>query len=141
MSKTEKTKSEIGKSSRARGKRAEREAANKITEFFQKFGGELSEVVQPRRSVQYSGRQAEGTAPDIIGTPGVSCEIKHVERINLRNALTQSIESAMPNTIPVVLSKKSRCTPNWIAVMQMDDWLEMYRCYLIVHGTEQDGDK
>lgn len=77
----ERTKRQIGKASKARGKRAELDLARKLQEF----------GFEARRTAQYCGKA--GTS-DVIGVPGVHCECKAVERLNIWEALSQSKRDA-----------------------------------------------
>lgn len=50
-----------------------------------------------RRGQQYSG--ANGDA-DVVGLPGIHIECKRVERLNISEAMNQSIRDARPGEIP-----------------------------------------
>lgn len=75
----------MGKMSREKGKRGEREWAS----FCREHG-----YRNVRRSVQYSGRV--GTAADCIGLPGIHQEIKRVEKLNLYDAVNQAVRFPSP---------------------------------------------
>ena len=105
----------MGKNSRDKGARGEREIARILSEF----GYEC------RRGQQYSG--ANGDA-DVIGLPGVHLEIKRVERLNLQDAMDQSkrdAQAAGRGEIPVVMHRRNNC--KWLVTMELDHWIEMYR--------------
>ena len=65
---------------------------------------------------------------DVIGLPGIHCEVKAVERLNVRDAMAQSIadaEEAGRNEIPIVAHKKNR--EGWLVTMRSEDWFALYR--------------
>lgn len=126
MSNTEKTKSQIGKASRDKGKRFELTVAH----IFQNAG-----FPDAHRTQQYNGRAAHGDAPDVSGVDGypkpLSVECKANERLNLENAYRQSVESSDEEHIPCVVHKKNRGTI--LVTMSLSDFLTIYR--------PKDGDK
>ena len=71
----------MGKMSREKGKRGERELASKLREF----------GYNARRGQQYCG--ANGDA-DVVGLPGMHIEVKRTERLHLYDALDQSKRDA-----------------------------------------------
>lgn len=96
--------------SREKGKRGERELAK----FLREHG------YDSRRGQQYSG--ANGDA-DVVGVPGIHIECKRVERLNIEDAMAQSIRDAGDET-PVVIHRKNR--GEWLCTMRLEDWLRMY---------------
>lgn len=98
--------------SRQKGARAERELAKKLRDH----GYEC------RRGQQYSG--ANGDA-DVVGLDGVHIECKRVERLNLDDAVAQSVRDARKSETPVVMHRKNNC--EWLVTMRLDDWIELYR--------------
>ena len=78
-----------------------------------------------RRGVQYSGK--EGQADDVVGLPGIHQEVKFVEKLNLRDAMEQSIRDALAaggGDIPIVAHKKSNC--EWLVTMRAADWFRLF---------------
>lgn len=73
-----------------------------------------------RRGQQYSG--ANGDA-DVVGIEGVHIEVKRVEKLNIDNAMEQSIRDARADEIPIVAHRKNR--KGWLVTMRLEDWLEM----------------
>lgn len=64
---------------------------------------ELSRILRERgyntrRGQQYSG--ANGDA-DVVGLPGIHIECKRVERLNISEAMNQSIRDAKPGEMPL----------------------------------------
>lgn len=109
-----KTKSQIGKSSKARGKRAELDLARKLREF----------GFEARRTAQYCGKA--GTS-DVIGVPGVHCECKAVERLNIWEALAQSKRDAEADgngDIPAVFFKRNRS--GFYVAVPLSDFVRLY---------------
>lgn len=98
--------------SKQKGARFERELASKFKEY----------GFDARRGQQYCG--ANGDA-DVIGLPGIHVEAKHVEKLNLYDAMAQASSDARENEIPVVFHKKNYC--DILVTMRFDDWMEMYK--------------
>ena len=97
--------------SKAKGKRAELEIAALLREY----------GYEARRGVQYHGGE---DSPDVVGLPGVHIEVKHVERLNINEAMEQADRDSGDN-VPVVMHRRNR-TP-WLVTMHFDDFMEMYR--------------
>ena len=72
----------MGKASREKGKRGERQWALVCREH----GYEC------RRTSQYCGQSGE--AADVVGLPGVHIEVKRVERLNILDAMLQAVRDA-----------------------------------------------
>ncbi len=113
---TERTKQEIGKASKARGKRAELDLVHKLHEFG---------FTEARRTAQYCGKA--GTS-DVVGLPGVHCECKAVQRLNIWEALTQSERDSVADgngDIPAVFFKRNRT--GWYVAMPLTDFVKLYK--------------
>lgn len=105
---------EIGKRSKMKGKRGEREVANIL-----KAHGHNA-----RRTAQYCG--STGDASDVIGLDGYHIEVKNVERLNLWKAIEQSRHDAMEagkNEVPVVVFKRSR--EKWQICLPFEEFLKI----------------
>lgn len=112
---TTKTKQEIGRASRARGKRAELDLVHKL----QSFG-----FSDARRTAQYCGKA--GTS-DVVGIPGVHCECKAVQRLNIWEALSQSERDSAADgkgDIPAVFFKRNRS--GWYVAAPLSDFIRLY---------------
>ena len=110
------TKQEIGKASKARGKRAELDLVHQL----QKFG-----FLEARRTSQYCGKA--GTS-DVVGLPGVHCECKAVERLNIWEALSQSerdAEAEGKGEIPAVFFKRNRS--GFYVALPLGDFVKLYK--------------
>ena len=100
--------------SRTKGKRGELEAAHLLKEY----------GYDARRGQQFCG--ANGDA-DVVGLPDIHLEIKRVEKLNIDDALSQSIRDARENEIPIVMHRKNRT--EWKITMRFSDWIELYRAW------------
>lgn len=98
--------------SREKGKRAERQLAANLREY----------GYDTRRGQQYNG--ADGSA-DVVGLPGVHIECKHVEHLNIDDAMDQARRDALPGEIPAVFHRKNRT--QWKVTMLFDDFMTLYR--------------
>ncbi len=80
------------------------------------------------RTAQYCGKT--GDAGDCVGLPGIHQEVKFVERLNVRDALAQSIRDAKAEgagSLPIVAHKMSHRP--WVVTMLADDFFKLYREY------------
>lgn len=86
----------MGRMSRQKGKRGEREAAAELGAIF---------ACDARRGVQYQGGP---DSPDVVLTGvNVHVEAKRVEALNLYKALEQAKGDAMPGKVPIVWHRKN----------------------------------
>lgn len=97
--------------SRTKGKRGELEVAH----LLKKYGYDA------RRGQQFSGINGDA---DVVGLPGIHLEIKRVEKLNIDDALSQSIRDARENEIPIVMHRKNYA--EWKITMRFSDWIELY---------------
>ena len=74
-----------------------------------------------RRGQQFSG--ANGDA-DVEALPGVHIEVKRVERLNIYDAIKQSIRDARADEMPAVFHRRNR--EKWLVTMPLEYWLELY---------------
>ncbi len=98
--------------SRAKGARSERELASKLKDY----------GYDTRRGQQYCG--ANGDA-DVVGLPGIHIECKHVEKLNLYDAVDQAKRDAREDELPAVMHRKNNC--EWLVTMPLEDWIKIYR--------------
>lgn len=113
-----------GKMSREKGKRGEREAA----ELLRKAGFKGA-----RRTQQYCGRDADGTASDVIGIPGYHIEVKRTEQARLYDWMAQAERDRRPEEIPVILHRQNG--KSWVAILPAEMLLEMIKS--IVDSKEE----
>ena len=96
--------------SRTKGKRAELEIANHLTES----------GFKSRRGQQFKGTK---DSPDVISELPYHIEVKRRQSFNLHKAMTKAAsESDKP---PVIFHRKDR--EEWIVSMRMDDWIELHQ--------------
>ena len=101
--------------SRKKGKRFELMVAG----LFRSIGYEA------RRGQQYCGSNGDA---DVVGPPGIHIECKHVEKLNLYDAMAQAKHDAKWK-VPVVIHKKNNCAV--LVTMEFDQWAEFYRAWEI----------
>lgn len=109
--------------SRQKGARFERELASKLREY----------GYDCRRGQQYCGVNGDA---DVVGLPGIHVEAKHVERLNLYDAMAQAQHDARPNEMPVVMHRKNNCQT--LVTMGIGDWMELYREWEAGRGEYDD---
>ena len=102
----------MGKASKDKGKRGERELAGKLREH----------GFDTRRGVQYHGGP---DSPDVIGLEGIHIEVKRTERLSLYDALSQSKADAGAGEMPVVMHRRNNC--EWVVIQPLDDWINLYK--------------
>ena len=100
--------------SRQKGKRGELEAAKVLKEY----------GYDARRGQQFSG--ANGDA-DVVGLPGIHLEVKRVEKLNISEAMQQSIRDAREGELPVVMHRKNRET--WLVTMPLRVFMILYKAW------------
>ena len=98
--------------SRRKGADGERQLARKLSEY----------GYDARRGQQYSG--ANGDA-DVVGLAGVHIECKRVEKLNLDDALAQSIRDAREGEVPIVAHRRNHT--EWKVTMRLEDFIRLYR--------------
>lgn len=100
-----------GRSSQAKGRRAERELAA----LLQQHGYD----VRPGSALNYE------TEPDLVGLPMIHCEVKRRESVNLSAALEQAQQdSERFGGLPAVFHRANR--KPWTVSMPLDAWLRLY---------------
>lgn len=102
----------MGKMSREKGKRFEREVASRLRD----------EGFDCKRGQQYCG--ASGDA-DVVGLPGIHIECKHCERMELYDWLAQSIHDARDWELPTVFHRKNNS--ELLVTMRFSDWIQLYK--------------
>lgn len=97
----------MGRMSREKGARGERELATKFEEIF---------GCKARRGRQFCGSP---DSPDVQTTlPGVHPECKRVERFNVYDAMEQATADA-GDKVPVVCHRRNK--KDWILCMKLED--------------------
>jgi Holliday junction resolvase len=111
----------MGKASRDKGKRGEREVAAILRDA----------GYDCRRGVQYHGG---ADSPDVVGLPGVHIEVKRVEAFKLYDALSQA-KGDCGDKKPVVIHRRNNC--EWVVVQPLKDWLELYREWEVANEQQE----
>lgn len=101
----------MGKLSRQKGKRGEREAAALLRE---------NGFHEARRGVQYQGGH---DSDDVVGLPGWHIEVKRTETISVYPALAQAIEDKTDEVKPVVFHRRNG--KQWVAILNASDFLAL----------------
>lgn len=96
----------MGKMQREKGKRGEREVANRLKEL----------GFEARRTAQYCGNT--GDASDVVGIDGFHLEVKRCEATKIHEWMAQAMRDCGQN-IPCVLHRRSN--EEWLATLPMDD--------------------
>ena len=112
----------MGKASREKGKRGEREFASLCREY----------GYAARRGQQYSGVEGD----DVIGLPGIHAEDKRVERLNLRAAVAQSCRDAAEGAAPIVAHRRNH--GDWLVTMRARDWFALYGAYAAAQAEKEE---
>lgn len=102
--------------SKEKGARFERTLARKLREYG---------YDEARRTAQYCGNT--GDASDVVGLPYIHIEAKHVERLNIYDAMAQAKRDAKAGgkgKLPAVFHKKNNC--NILVTMELDDFMKIY---------------
>lgn len=78
------------------------------------------------RTAQYRGNT--GQAGDVEGLEGIHVEVKRNERLNILEAMEQSVrdcEASGKGETPIVAHRKNNSP--WLITMRAEDWFSMYR--------------
>jgi len=114
----------MGKMSRDKGKRGEREWANYLRD---KLGFDA------KRGQQHRGGP---DSPDVIGgIPGTHCEVKRTERLNLSEAMTQAVMEAKPGEVPYVAHRRNG--KGWMVTVEACD-LFCFAKLIASNATKED---
>jgi hypothetical protein len=97
--------------SRSKGKRAELQLCRILTATWPEAGRNLDQF-GPRKM-------------DVINTPGVHWQCKHVEKLNIWAALDQAITESVATDVPVVAFKRNRSA--WFAALELDELIPLLR--------------
>lgn len=76
--------------------------------------------------VKRGGSLSYGAVPDLYGLPGVHIEVKRVERLNVTEAMDQSIRDAQRfnDGVPALFHRRNH--KPWLVTMRLTDWLQLY---------------
>jgi len=116
----------MGKTSRDKGKRGEREAAAAVSLHWNASGA--------CRSQQFCGRVGDA---DLQGVKGLHCEVKRYSAIAAMKFLAQSEDEAAPGNTPIVLMRED--AGEWTVMMRVADAPEFARKLLdLMRGYENE---
>lgn len=104
----------MGKMSREKGKRGERELAKKLKEY----------GYEAKRVQQFCGSNGDA---DVDGLEGIHIECKRVEKLNIYDAIAQSKSDSRLGELPTVFHRKNNC--EWLVTMPLEDWMKLYAQY------------
>lgn len=93
--------------SRTKGAAGERELSKVLSEL---LGAKC------RRGQQFCGSNGDA---DVVGIPGVHIESKRVEKLNIHEAMNQSVRDAKSGAVPVVCHRKNRT--EWLLTVRLAD--------------------
>lgn len=102
----------MGKASREKGKRGERELAKILNDY----------GYNTRRGQQFSAAMGDA---DVVGLQGIHIEVKRVEKLNIHEAMEQSRRDARPNEMPAVFHRKNG--GSWLVTMPLYVWIALYK--------------
>lgn len=70
-----------------------------------------------------------GSMPDVVGIDGIHAEVKRVERLNLSDAMSQSVRDSQKfrDGSPAVFHRRNR--QPWLVTMRLCDWLTLYKAW------------
>ena len=73
------------------------------------------------------GTESYGEKPDLYGLPDIHIEVKRVERLNIDQAMDQSMMDSkkFDDGFPAVFHRKNRRP--WLVTMLLSDWLKLYK--------------
>ena len=107
--------------SRAKGKRGELELAGILREY----------GFKARRGQQYAGINGDA---DVVGIPGYHIECKRVERLNIDEAMAQSVRDAK-DEVPIVCHRRDR--KEWLVTLRLKDFVEVLNGKDFREGREE----
>lgn len=102
----------MGKTSQRKGRAGELELSRVLNGYGFK--------AEPGKAASY------GTEPDVVNLPGIHVECKRVERLNVPEAMQQSIRDAerFNDGIPALFHRRNRSP--WLVTMRLEDWARIY---------------
>lgn len=89
---------------------------------------ELADILQAHGyDCSRGGSMTFGEVADITGLPGIHIEVKRVEKLNVGEAMEQSIRDSerMRDGMPALFHRRNR--KPWLVTMRLVDWLQLYR--------------
>lgn len=81
-----------------------------------------------RRSQQFSGMHKEADG-DVVGLDNCYIEVKRLERINVDLVMDRLKEDNKTGDMGILAHRKNQ--KSWLITMEFEDWMEMYKRYLL----------
>lgn len=103
----------MGKSSQRKGRDGERE----LRDVLQGYGYQ----------VECGDPVSFGSVPDLVGLPGIHIECKRVEKLNVPEAMRQTVRDSerFRDGMPALFHRRNR--QSWLVTMRLDDWMKVYK--------------
>ncbi|MBQ7001518.1 MAG: hypothetical protein IJN67_10825 [Oscillospiraceae bacterium] len=103
----------MGRASQKKGVAGERE----LVAILQEYGYDCTR----------GGSLTFGSVADVTGLPGIHIEVKRVEKLNVVEAMEQSIRDSerMRDGMPALFHRRNR--KPWLVTMRLVDWLKQYQ--------------
>lgn len=113
----------MGKSSQRKGADGERELAALLRGY--------------GYNIERGGSCSFGEVPDVYGLPGVHCEVKRVERLNVPEAMSQAIRDSekFHDGRPVLFHRRNRSP--WLCTMTLPDFMTLYSAFKAAENGEK----
>lgn len=88
--------------------------------------------------IERGGTQSYGTVPDLRGLPGIHIECKRVERLNVAEAMKQSVRDSerFKDGDPALFHRRSRSP--WLVTMLFSDWIRLYKRGNVRRGEREE---
>lgn len=85
------------------------------------------------------GSLSFGEVPDLYGLPCIHIECKRVERLNVVEAMEQSVRDSerMKDGTPTLFHRRNR--KPWLVTMRLTEWLDFYRAWVALRQAQNDG--
>ena len=83
---------------------------------------------EPGQAVSY------GKTPDVVGVKGIHVEVKRVEKLNVPEAMQQSIwdSEKFGDGLPALFHRRNRSP--WLVTMRLEDWVKLYEIWLLLRN-------
>lgn len=88
---------------------------------------ELAAILQEHGyNCDRGGSLTFGAVADVTGLPGIHVECKRVEKLNIGEAMEQSIRDSerMQDGLPALFHRRNR--KPWLVTMRLSDWMKLY---------------
>lgn len=107
-----KTKSQIGKMSKNKGKVGERTVAKLLSDY----------GFESKRGVQFQGGK---DSPDVVSTLPFHIEVKRTESLSIYKAMEQAKTDSKGEKPPIVFHRRNG--EEWLVILEAKDFLELIK--------------